>query len=375
MRVLLIDDQPESVQAVLDEIRQQLEGSDPKVVNFDNYKADIEKHNPHIIILDLLKGPDAEPAPGLEVYGHIWREKFCPLIFYTAAPELVKDQSDLLHPFVKVVTKGDNSDTKVLECIKEFESHIAALDATEREIRSAMNGALRQVAPPLFKSTKDRAERNEMLVRSARRRVAAMMDEDLLTTSAESKGLKSWECYLQPPIAQHLLMGDLIRKSGGEKASPESYAVVLTPSCDLVKTANRPAKVKHVLVSFCAKPNRLLKDMGLQVWPTSGEKKQKALGDLGRILSTGHAQSCMPLPELPGAFPAMTADFRNLGLIEIDQIGGSELLYERVASIDNPWRELLAWAFMLAAARPGMPDRDYKGWAEELSALLTAPGD
>lgn len=372
MRVLLIDDQQESVQAVFDEIKQQLEGSDCTVVNFDNYKADIEKHNPHVIVLDLLKGADAEPVPGLEIHGYVWGAKFCPLIFYTAAPDLVKDQSDLNHPFIKVVQKGDASETKVLQCIRDFESHIGALDASEREIRLAMNGALREVAPSLFQSTQDAAERNEMLVRAARRRVAAKMDEDLLSESLATKGLKSWECFLWPPVVDHLLMGDIIRDRGADKTAPESYAVILTPSCDLVKSDGRPPKVARVLVSRCAKPDRLLKDMGLQSWPTT--KKERALGALRNVLSTGYAQSCMPLPELRGVFPAMMIDFRNLELIDIGHIGTADEDYERVASTDNPWRELLAWAFMLSAARPGMPDRDYEAWAKELSTLFTQAG-
>jgi hypothetical protein len=367
MRVLLIDDQQDSVQAVLEEIKQQLEGSDCKVVNFDNYKADIEKHNPHVIVLDLLKGADAEPAAGLEIHGYIWGTKFCPLIFYTAAPELVQDQSDLGHPFIRVVQKGADSEAKVLQCIKDFESHIGALDATEREIRLAMNGALREVAPTLFQSTQDNAERNDMLVRAARRRVAAKMDEDLLSDSAVGKGLKSWECYLWPPVVDHLLMGDVIRKRGSDKTVPDNYAVILTPSCDLVKTATRPPKVTRVLVGHCAKADRLLKDLQIQPWAAN----QKNLGKLQSMLSTGYAQSCMPLPQLPGVFPGMVIDFRNLGLIDIGNIGNADGEYEPVASVDNPWRELLAWAFMLSAARPGMPDRDYEAWATELSALFT----
>jgi hypothetical protein len=371
MRVLLIDDQQDSVQAVIDEIKKQLEGSECNVVNFDNYKMDIERHNPHVIVLDLLKGAGAEPAAGLEVHGYIWGAKFCPLIFYTAAPDLVKDQSDLGHPFIKVVQKGAESEVKVLQCIKDFESHIGALDATEREIRSAMNSALREVAPILFKNTQDNAERNDMLVRSARRRVAAKMDDDLLTGVAAGKGLKSWECFLWPPVVEHLLMGDVIRKRGSDQTAPETYAVILTPSCDLVKTATRNPRVTHVLVSHCAIVDRLLKDLGLQKWPTNPKDKTKSLGKLTSMLATGYAQSCMPLPELPGVFPAMIIDFRNLGLININRIGGADEEYERVASVDNPWRELLAWAFMLSAARPGMPDRDYDAWATELSALFT----
>ncbi len=367
MRILLIDDQPDNVQAVLDEITQKLTESLCKVVNFDNTKADIESHNPQIIVLDLLKGTGAEKESiGFETHAYIWGTRFCPLIFYTAAPELVTEQAAANHPFIRVVKKGADSEVLVLQCIQDFEPHIRALDDAEKEIRSAMNGALRDIAPRLFESVKDDAERNEMLVRSARRRVAARMDEDLLTGSAASKGLKSWEGYLFPPVVEHLLMGDVIRKRKEDGKLASSYAVVLTPSCDLVRTEKRNPKVSRVLVSCCTTVDRLLQDLNIQKWKSSDR------GKLQSLLTTGYAQSCLPLPALPGVFPPMAVDFRNLQLIDIANIGNADEEYERVASVDNPWRELLAWAYMLSSARPGMPDRDCETWADEIIALFPA---
>jgi hypothetical protein len=371
MRILLIDDQPETVEAVIAEIKQKLNLTDDhcKSVTFDNTEADIALHNPQIIVLDLLKqvGGSGE-AIGLQIHAYIWKTRFCPLIFYTAAPDLVAEQAAENHPFIKVVKKGANSEALVLQCIQEFEPHIRALDEAEREIRSTMNGVLREIAPKLFEGTQNAAERNEMLVRSARRRVAAKMDEALLT--GESAGLKSWECYLYPPVVNHLLMGDVIRKRNQDTNQPENYAVVLTPSCDLVKTATRNPKVPRVLVSRCANVSRLLPEIQLQTWPK--DKNDKNKGKLVSLLTTGYGHSSMPLPALPGVFPSMAIDFRRLELIDIANIGDAEEEYERVVSVDNPWRELLAWAYMLSSARPGMPDRDYDAWAAEIIALFPA---
>jgi CTP synthase len=364
MRILLIDDEKESVQEVYEELKK-LGDCHCEIVNFDNFQDDIERVNPHIIILDLLKGTSETDAPGLEIHGYIWGTRFCPLIFYTGRAELVSDHAVSDHPFIKVVTKGNESELRVVETVQSFKAHIDALKATEREIHSAMNGALREVAPDLFKSTGDTAERSDILVRSARRRVAAKMDEDLLSGPGPGKGLKSWECYLHPPVIEHLLMGDILRKRDGDKNAPENYAVVLTPSCDLA----RAPKVSNVLVGHCTGPNRVLQDLNIAL---KDAKTRKTIDKLESMLTTGYTQSTMPLPAMPGAFPGLIVDLRNLGLLKIETIGESKE-YERVASIDNPWRELLAWAFMLTAGRPGMPDRDFETWAAELSAQCSVP--
>jgi len=69
----------------------------------------------------------------------------------------------------------------------------------------------------------------------------------------------------------------------------------------------------------------------------------------------------------------MVADFRRLELINISQIGDGETEYVRVASVDNPFRELVAWAYILCAARPGLPDRDFDAWVEEVVLALPEP--
>lgn len=66
----------------------------------------------------------------------------------------------------------------------------------------------------------------------------------------------------------------------------------------------------------------------------------------------------------------MAVDFRKLELIELGAIGDGDKEYLRVASVDNPFRELVAWAYILNAARLGLPDRDFDSWVEEIIAAL-----
>ena len=97
-----------------------------------------------------------------------------------------------------------------------------------------------------------------MLTRSARRHVAARMDDAL---SLGGPSLKSWEFYLCPPVCGHLLTGDILRHRDGDPDDPQSYVLVLTPSCDLATSETRNPKVSAVLVSCCAPVKRLLSDL------------------------------------------------------------------------------------------------------------------
>lgn len=360
MRILLIDDLPDSVVVVRDELTNEL-GCDCKIVGFEAVGDSLNAHDPHVVILDVLQGTGAEgQASGLDTSSYIWEKKFCPLVFYTAHAEYLEANPRKGHPFWHVVKKGRDSEKEVLQRIQEFAPHIKALENAGREIRWVMNGALREIAPRIFERTEDEAERGDALVRSARRRVAAKMDEAL---SSGRTTLMPWEFYLCPPVVEHLLTGDIIRKRRGRKEDPTAYAVVLTPSCDLVKDATRIPKASQVLVSMCKSAKRLLEDLNLQDVTNWKDKHQEKLLS---ALRQGYTQSCVPLPELPGEFPSLAADFRCLQLIDVAQIGDGDEEYTRVASVDDPLRELVAWAYLLAAARPALPDRDFDAWAREI---------
>jgi DNA-binding NarL/FixJ family response regulator len=368
LRILMVDDQPEAVETLRAELVKTATIEAVEVVSFSGFQNAIERLAPNIIVLDLAQGnPADQNTPGLNSFDEIWRKKFCPLVIYTAVPDLLTDDSRLSHPFVKLAKKGSGSEEIVIDRIREFGPHLSALDEAGVEIGRALNQALKEVARRIFESTKDEGQRKDMLVRSARRRVAAAMDEEL---STGGPNLRSWEHYLCPPAnSGHLLTGDIIRKRAGDPRDPSQYAVVLTPSCDLVANEGRKPKVDKALVAVCTEAKRLLVDLAIDI----NSKRQKIRERLLPMLRQGHGSTCLPLPQLPGEFPTMAADFQKLELINLNEIGNENEAYVRIASVDNPFRELVAWAYIMNAARPGLPDRDFESWVEEIITVLPQP--
>jgi len=353
----MVDDQPESIETLRAELAGR-QNTTTKVVGFGEFQAAVKEFGPNIIILDLAQGPPAEgDAPGVEMFNEIWADKFCPLVIYSAAPELIGDDERLAHPFVKRQQKGAGSEIGVIGCIDNFAPHLTALDEAGNEIARALNKALKDVAPRIFLTIVEANEQKEMLVRSARRRVAASMDLGL----TPGDKLRSWEHYLYPPLIKHLLRGDLIRKREVGEPKASDFAVILTPSCDLARS-----KVESVLVARCTDVGKLLEDLNAK-----DAKPSKMKGKVRSLLAEGHGQSCLPLAGLPGVFPVMAADFEQLDIIAIDRIG-DDRDYIRVASVDHPFRELVAWAYMANAGRPGLPERELDSWVEEISVEIDA---
>ena len=272
---------------------------------------------------------------------------------YAADPDLLESEK---HEFVKKVKKGSGSEHEVLGSIRHFLPHIEVLQKTEDEIRQRLSEAMREVAPHAFETFSDSVERQDAVLRAGRRRVAAMMDEP-----PEGSKLAAWECYLHPPVSEDMLLGDILMGKDGNITEPISFRVVLTPSCDL---AHRP-KVRNVLVAKCCPMDKALKGVGLA--PNS-----HLITIRDRLLSAGYAQSVIPLPPLPGMFPPMAADLRDLELIPVNGIGNDKQ-FQRKASLDSPFREMVAWAYMQTACRPGLPDRDLDTWAQEIRDAVQGP--
>ena len=362
LKLLFIEDDQGSIKPVLDFIERRKENVSCEVSEFESAKDRIASSRPDIVILDLLVGgtpPEAERPEGFKIRDFIWSQHFCPIVIYSARSG-VHDEEYESHPFVKSIQKRRGSPQKVLDAVDELRPHVAALKGAESDIRRSFSCAMRDVAPYAFEAFTDTERRMETIKRSGRRRLAALMDE----LSLDGTTLASWEQYLCPPVCEDIQLSDILRKNDTTGDDPVSFRVVLTPSCDLVASGNRSPKVDNVLVAKCCSIQEGLDLINLQGSPKKLKDRLPRV-----ILSQGYFQSVIPFPCLEKKIPTMAANLKDLELIPIQDVGPDKT-FIRIASVDSPFRELVAWAYMQIAGRPGLPDRDSASWTEEIIATL-----
>jgi len=368
LKLLFIEDEPSGVQPLLNLIDRERAHMQYEVAGFGEAEDKIASLRPDIVILDLLVG-GASPEPeveGLKTRDFIWDQRFCPIVVYSARPD-IHDEKYKPHPFVKSIQKGKNSAREVLEALRELRPQVQALHEAEGHILQSFASALRDVAPDAFRFLDDPTGRNDMILRAGRRRLAALMDD----LTAHGDRLASWEQYLSPPIGSNIKLGDILRQANGESDNPTSFRVVLTPSCDVVASGDREPKVANVLVARCCSMRE-----GVDLTSLKGMVLKKLKDRLpGTVLSHGYFEAVIPFPCLEGRIPTMAANLRDLEFVPFDDIGVSEKAFLRVASVDSPFRELIAWAYLQIACRPGLPDRDFDSWRDEIVASLQDEGD
>lgn len=365
MKILFVEDKPESIETILAEIESEDTGIDARceVVDFKDPEGKIKDYDPDILVLDLFAGDIQEGNErGFETHHFIWEEyQFCPIIVFSANAKAYSEEHEeaIEHPFIECIEKGSvDSKDKMLETLIDFSDKVLPLQETHKFINSTISSVLKDIAPYAFNNNDDEEEIKKILKRASRRRLAAFVDE---VSDSEDK-LLPWEHYIFPPIKNDLQLADIIKNKSGESDDPDSFFLVLTPSCDL-NTKHGEAKVDEVLVAECISSEEMLEQMGGLAPETGNETLKNRLP--GDILRSGYSRDLLPLPSLENRIPSMAANLRSLKLIPLDNIGEDQQ-YKCIASMDSPFRELVSWAYQQIACRPGLPARDCESWAEEI---------
>jgi hypothetical protein len=364
VRLLFVEDEPASVEPAIRHLKRGGKSYEYKVSSFANAQSDIETFLPDIVVLDLCEGgSQADPKPtGMATRDYVWKTRFCPLIVYSAHLDMLSDDEPK-NPFVTSVQKGTGSEVKLEAAVAELTPHVTALHDAEQHMRHSFACAMRDVAPYAFAEISDANHRKDVLLRCGRRRVAALMDD----LSYQGGALASWEQYLCPPVSSDVLLADILRVSSGKSDDPSAFRVVLTPSCDLVPHDGRKSKVDLVLVAHCGPMKEGID--GTSLCKVKAKDLENAIRTT--MLTQGYFQKVVPFPRLPNRIPTMMADLKKLELLPLSEIGlDSTKKYTRIASLDSPFRELISWAYMQIACRPGLPDRDVEAWSKEIRTAL-----
>lgn len=357
--ILIVEDTSDRAITLRQEILDKLGAKVEIVIEEDYEKASSILLRPHpydVVILDLFRG---NPTDGDKAGQILWQEilkvKFVPVLVHTAGacdldPPFPKND----HPILRCFQKTHESDVKIADHLAAISDYVKALRETQHEMNSSIKNVLLKTSAIIWKEETDTSRRAQLLLRSARRRLAATMDYE---TEVSREKLLFWEQYIYPPLESGLLMGDLLRAKDKDKSDPSAYYLVLTPSCDLVSGAGRRC-VNQVLVAKCQSTDTYLKAIGVTTGKSLSPNEQKKLS---KSFNDAHCGGYVFLPEYKSVFPAMTACLRDLDLIpmsKIDLSDDSKEGFSRVVSIDSPFREHIAWAYLQIAARPGMPERD-----------------
>jgi len=350
MKVLLIDDDRNSVEPLCDELK-----TNGYEICYYDFPTDIvelvERLLPDAIVLDLKAGKDAggenlDNSTGIGMKEQIWEKRFIPLLVYSAFADNCNDAG---HPFVGYIKKGMNSEQNATLWLNERKVAIQELSNLKVEISFIMNQVMKLVVE-YFGSFSVDDSNIAMMKFLSMRRVAAFIDQ-----YKTEPAMPAVSIYITPPICDHPRLADIIKNR-----ETESIHLVLTPSCDLGSSGQSP-KVDKVIVADCEEIDReVFERLSLSTKP---EKLRKRLNDWS-------IDEYVALPSLGTKFKCLAANLKKVSQINIIEVcPGEQRKYDIIASIDSPYREKIAWSFIQQVGRPGVPNIDFDKMIDEIISI------
>jgi hypothetical protein len=324
---------------------------------FEEIEKTLDKVKPEIIILDYKK---EQQTSGIAWFNRILEKDFAPIIFYTAffeeLEEQLKSTGYINHPLIFLVKKGPTDIKELTQFVTDSEKIIDNIKSLEEEFFQEFKESKHET----LKTTISFFEKQEFLQDPTRvrriilRKFANKIEKSII------EPIEPYEIYIFPPADKGLLVGDVIKDT-----QSNDYYVILTPSCDMVEGRN-DSQVHICKIEDC---DQIIKICGLS--DTKNSKKREDLIDRIQtiILNSGFKGKIFPIPPLPGYFSSTKAInlkdciYVEFVQIESDQTRKSKKRFVRIASLDNPFRETLVWAFMSLHCRPGLPKRNLEKWA------------
>jgi CTP synthase len=359
--ILIIDDEQDVADVIKAAIEEGIAGSSCNIeIDFGKSVERIREIRPDAIVLDIMKGQHSNDLPGQRTWKDVWDSTFCPIVIYTGWEGYIQPAVPESHPFVKRIAKGGGTLAQVVSTLNGFAPAVASVSKLRAEVDAVIHKVLRDTAGEAKLPMDD----PKYLLHAGRRRIAAVMDDCTVT---DNRKMECWEHYLVPAIGTDCLTGDILHKHGTDM-KPENFRLMLSPSCDLARGGKN---ITGALIAKCHPPVVMLDKFKNAVLPENDKELKKQLTSL--VLSQGAWNGWFPLPAFANTIPEMVANLKDVEVVLMESLHAEDkLLFDRVASIDSPFREQVAWAYLTTAARPGMPDRDLKPWAEAIAKSLAA---
>jgi hypothetical protein len=339
MNILVVEDEDDHFQSIFRGFRRQRNIQILPRSDFDDVEKKLTTYIVDLIILDLSNGIDRDTDSGKTIINRIYNHSFLPIIIFSGFSDDF-DNPFKNNYFIKTVQKGKNGIAELKKAIKEFMPFVEKQILVSSEMNTDISEIYRKTYQKLIANKKlaNANEKSEIFIRLMKRRLAASIDE-----SSNDNKINAWEIYLYPCLENGYFTGDILRKKRASKDEPSSYRIILSPSCDLQK------HIQNVKVACFKSVSDSFKKSDLQI---------------NRLRDTS-PNKFMFFHKFEGEFPHMICDFKALEIVKYSDLNKK---FERVVSIDSPFRESIVWADITINGRPGLPDRNCEDWLASIKA-------
>lgn len=337
MNILIVEDEKDRYNDIAKALKRGRNIYILPQCDFDDKVFEIYKIDLVILDLNSSDGISGDTGAGDRIIRKIYEYSFIPIIIHSAfAVNYENPYKDNF--FISTVNKGPDSIANLKKEVKKYSPFISKRSMISDAINFNIGEIYRTTYEKMVKNTTIKQNGNpELFTNLIKRRLAVSID-----VSTGNKSINAWEIYLYPCLGKEYLTGDILRRKKAKKDDPASYKIILSPSCDLQAGEGRK-HIQNVKVAHFT-----------DIYSHFNEKDLKI-----NLMRDTSPKQFVFFHKLEGEFPHMLCDFKELEIIDFEDLGKK---YERVVSIDSPFREAIVWADITVNGRPGLPDRNCENW-------------
>ena len=373
--------------------------------NFENAIAEITENDYHIVILDIYRGkPDDNIDEGEKILEAIQKKRFIPVVFYSGNTKNVKN---LRSQMVGVVTKAEGEGIEYLK--KEIERLVRSnlpfireniLNHLEKELKEYFWNIIHEKRD-IFRPDKEDFSLGYLMLRKfghslSKEKIAEILGDD----SLKQDKAHPMQFYIYPTDTnQEFECGEIVKSKENNE-----FFVILTPSCDFIKTSGRKRKAERILLVRTielekVKEYKEQKDKYIECDTEYKKVKQEyetlkkeikninidenigkikeyfeletkyeelnktyksydnCKNNISSIIETRKSDRYFFLPKTPFIEENRVIDFQNKEMVSYESLSDPKN-YERIAKLDSPFAESMVASFIRYYNRIGFPDID-----------------
>lgn len=366
LRLLIVEDDESQQKLYKDSIDDFNVDSDVKIVNTFSSKLEegleqIRNNDFDAAIIDLRLSASDVTGEGKEIIREIKSDLRFPVFVLTGFPGDLDEDLIKENIFYKVYRQTEKETTDVLhEIASIYKTGITNIMGRKGIIDDTLQEVFWEYFSENLEYWKAEIIEKNKIEKVLSRHILAYLSERLkLTEEGEFEKCHPAEVYIMPPIKKNVFTGEIL-----EKKDSQEFFLILTPACDMELRKRKDSEdwvmyrnADKIILAKLIRFNQIA-EVSAYIETHSNTKKK----EVEKYIKNTKKERYYYLPSFGSRIPGFLIDFQDIKRINEDEID----IYNRVASVDEPFLKDIIARFTSYYARQGSPDFDVESILEKL---------
>ena len=357
LNLLIVEDDERQIKLYKDAIEEFNSRSDIRIEskassNLEEGLKQIRNNDFDAAIIDLRLGSSDMEGKGKEIIKEIKGNLRFPVFVLTGYPGDLDEDLKTSNVFYKVYEHAKKDTVEVLEEMTDiYKTGITKIMGRKGIVEKTLQEVFwKNIAVSMEYWKTEIEDESKIIEKILSRHILAHLSERLkLTEEGEFERCHPAEVYIMPPIKKNIFTGDIL-----ENKNSQDFFLILTPACDMELRKRKEDKdlyrnADKIILAKLIEFNQI-EEVSDYIKTHSNTKKK----EVEKYIKNTKKERYYFLPSFGSRIPGFLIDFQDINRIDSKEL----TIFNRVASVDEPFLKDIIARFTSYYARQGSPDFD-----------------